>query len=61
MFDEIYDYNSKENNRIFINEIFSVLLDIFLKIQLDKSGYNLQLKEVFFSSFYTHRRFETIR
>lgn len=53
MFVEIYGWNPDEdgNYNRFLGVIFSKLLDVHIKIQLDQSGSNRQLKDIFFSAF----------
>lgn len=52
MFEEIYGWGAKEHYNDFLNCIFGKLLDIHLKIQLDESGTNHQLKSIFSAAFY---------
>ena len=52
MFEEIYGYNPQENKNDFLNCIFEKLLDIYLKIQLDGTGCNGQLKQIFDCAFH---------
>jgi hypothetical protein len=51
MFDEIYGYSSKEYYNDFLDCMFLKLLEIHLLIKDDRSGHNLQLKELFNASF----------
>ena len=53
MFVEIYGWNPDEdkNYHDYLNCIFGKLLEIHLKIIYDQSGSNLQLREIFNSSF----------
>jgi hypothetical protein len=52
MFEEVYGWSPKEHYNDFLNCMFGKLLDIYLKIQLDESGSNHQLKSIFGAAFY---------
>ena len=52
MFEEVYGWNPKEHYNDFLSCMFGKLLDIHLKIQLDQSGSNQQLKTIFGAAFY---------
>ena len=54
LFIEIYGWNPDEDNNYhdYLRGIFNKLLDIQLKIKDEWIDPNMQLKEVFFSSFY---------
>jgi len=54
LFTEIYGWNPDEddNYRDYLNCIFNKLLEIHLKILDDKSGTNLQLRNIFEAAFY---------
>lgn len=52
MFKEIYGYSPDEHPQEFLDCMFNKLLDIYLKIKIDNSGTNQQLKEIFHQSFY---------
>jgi len=53
-FIEIYGWNPDEddNYRDYLNCIFNKLLEIHLKISDDRSGTNLQLRNIFEAAFY---------
>lgn len=51
MFDEIYGWSSEEHYRDFLGCMFQKLLDIYLKIQLDRSGSNAHLKTIIGAGF----------
>jgi len=54
LFTEIYGWNPSEdrNYRDYLNCIFNKLLEIYLKIQDDRSGNNVQLRGIFEAAFY---------
>ena len=54
LFVEIYGWDPDEdgNYRDYLNCIFNKLLDIHLKIALDQSGTNLQIRGIFEAAFY---------
>ena len=54
LFIEIYGWNPDEDNnyRDYLNCVFNKLLEIFLKIQDDRSGNNVQLRGIFEAAFY---------
>ena len=52
MFEEVYGWSPKEHYNDFLGGMFNKLLDIYLKIQLDQSGSNHQLKTIFGAAFY---------
>jgi hypothetical protein len=54
LFIEIYGWNPSEDNnyRDYLNCVFTKLLEIYLKIQDDKSGCNVQLHGIFQAAFY---------
>lgn len=57
MFEEIYGWSPDERNKDFLQCIFNKLLDIHMKIMIDGSGKNQQIKDVFAASFdHTYRR-----
>jgi len=53
LFKQIYGWNPDEDNNYadYLNCLFNKLLDIHLKIVDDKSGNNLQLREIFSAAF----------
>jgi hypothetical protein len=54
LFTEIYGWNPDEDNNYhdYLNCVFNKLLDIHLKIVLDESGNNNQLRGLFAAAFY---------
>lgn len=54
LFTEIYGWNPDEDNnyRDYLNCIFNKLLELHLKIMVDESGTNLQLRGIFEAAFY---------
>lgn len=50
-FNEIYGWSADEYYDDFLDCMFKKLLEIYLKINDDRSGHNAQLKEVFYRSF----------
>lgn len=54
LFIEIYGWNPDEDNnyRDYLNCVFNKLLEIYLKIQDDRSGNNVQLRGIFGAAFY---------
>lgn len=52
MFNEVYGWSAEEHYQDFLNCMFSKLLSIHLKIKDEQSGYERQLENVFFASFY---------
>ena len=54
LFIEIYGWNPDEDNNYhdYLNCVFNKLLDIYLKIQLDQSRNNHQLRGLFSATFY---------
>ena len=51
MFVEIYGWSHKEFYNDFLTGVFYKLFDIYLKIQLDRSGTNVHLKDIISASF----------
>ena len=51
IFEEMYEWSPTEHYNDFLGCMFNKLLDIHLKIQLDQSGCNQQLKELFDNCF----------
>jgi hypothetical protein len=51
MFREIYAYEPNEFYRDFLDCMFHKLFDIYMKIKLDQSGTNVQLKEIISAGF----------
>jgi len=52
MFEELYGWSADEFHVDYCNCMFQRLLELWLKIQDDKSGTNLQLREIFSAAFY---------
>lgn len=54
LFTEIYGWNPDEDNNYhdYLNCIFNKLLDVHLKILVDHSGCNRQIRDVFGAAFY---------
>lgn len=52
MFEKDYGWSAEEHYHDFLNCMFNKLLDIHLKIKLDRSGGNQQLKDIMRASFY---------
>lgn len=54
LFVEIYGWNPSEDNNYkdYLNCIFNKLLELYLKIQDDRSGNNVQLRGIFEAAFY---------
>lgn len=52
MFNERYGWEAEDYYSDYLSCMFNVLLTIHLKIQDDKSGYDMQLLKVFKASFY---------
>lgn len=52
LFNEIYGWTAEDHYQDFLNCMFIKLLEIHLKISLDKSGHGRELKEIFNSSFH---------
>ena len=50
-YEEIYGWSPDEHYNDFLMCMFNKLLEIHLKIKDDRSGSNLQLREVFYASF----------
>ena len=51
MFEEIYGWSPNEFYNEFLDCMFTRLLDLYLKIQYDRSGHNNNIKEIISSSF----------
>jgi hypothetical protein len=51
LFEEIYGWCPDEFYNDYLKGLFSKLLEIYLKIQDDRSGSNIQLKEIIGASF----------
>lgn len=51
IFEEIYGWSPKEHYADFLDCIFQKLFEIYMKIRDDKSGHNMQLKEIIRASF----------
>ena len=51
MFEEVYGWSPNDHYDDFLIGMFNKLLDIYLKIQLDKSGSNYHLKTIFSAAF----------
>ena len=51
MFEEVYGWSPTEFYDDYLRGMFNELLDIYLKIQLDQSGSNHQLKSIFGAAF----------
>lgn len=60
LFVEIYGWNPDEDNNYqdYLSCMFNRLLELYLKIQDDKSGSNVQLKDVFYASFVKNYKYE---
>ena len=52
MFEEVYGWSPNDHYDDYLMGMFNKLLDIYLKIQLDQSGSNHQLKTIFGAAFY---------
>lgn len=52
LFNEIYGWTAEDHPADYLDCIFNKLLDIYLKIKLDKSGHDRELREIFKASFY---------
>ena len=52
LFYEIYGWCPNEFKRDYINGLFNLLLDTYLKIADDQSGTNHQLRSIFNAAFY---------
>ena len=52
LFHKIYGWDPKTDYHTYCNVLFEKLFDIYLKIRLDQSGSNLDIKDIFSAAFY---------
>ena len=52
LFKDIYGWDPDSDYHTYLNVLFNKLLDVHLKIVDDRSGSNLQLREIFSAAFY---------
>lgn len=52
LFKEIYAWDPEIDYQSYLNVLFNKLLEIYLKVADDKSGTNLELREIFAAAFY---------
>ena len=52
LFEKIYGWEPDKSYGDYLNVIFERLLDLHLKIKLDQSGSNIQLRNIFNAAFY---------
>ena len=52
LFNEVYGYDANENYNTYLKVLYNQLLNTWCKIQQDKSGSNVELKEIIEAAFY---------
>jgi len=51
LFNDEYGYDANENYKTYLKVLFNQLVDVYMKIRIDYSGSNVQIKELFDASF----------